>query len=185
MGQRVTALVCLGLATVAAGCSQTRSYEPPVDPNSLDETEYVHYLARVPLVTFEEGCRALVILMEGEDRFGSHEERESFLKSAGVVREAWKLSPEKTLDTGTLAFMLAAACNVPPTADTILLGSWGLGDRRYALMQMVDEGLLSPAPDYKPVAGGDLVMALAHAEDYLARIGKTSAEPVIDSPTDL
>lgn len=185
MDRRVTGLVCLALVIVAAGCSQTRSYEPPVDPHTLDETQYVHYLASVPLVTYEEGCRALVILMEGKDRFSSHEEREAFLRSAGVVRESWKLSPEKTLDTGTLAFMLAAACDVPPTVDTILLGSWGLGDRRYALRQMVDEGLLSPAPDYKPVAGGDLVMALAHAEDYMARSGKTAPEPVIDSPTDL
>lgn len=185
MVRRIAAFVLLGMCVVATSCSQTRSYEPPVDPNTLDETQYVHYLARVPLVTFEEGCRAMVILMEGQDRYASHEEREAFLVSAGAVRESWKLTPEQTLDTGTLAYMLAAACDVPPTAGTALLGSWGLGDRRYALRQVVDEGLLTYAPDYKPVAGGDLVMALAHAEDYMTNTGQTEPEPVIDSPTDL
>lgn len=185
MRERKTALACLATVLLATGCSQTRSYQPPVDPNTLDETQYIHYLARVPVVTFEEGCRAMVILMEGQDRFANQDERESYLRSAGAVRESWKIAPEQNLDTGTLAYMLAAACDLPPTAGTVLLGSWGLGDRRYALRQVVDEGLLTFAPDYKPVAGGDLVMALAHAEDYLARTGKTEQEPMIESPADL
>jgi len=168
-----------------AGCSQVRTYQPPADPNTLDSTQFVHYLARVPVVNYAETCRAMVILLDEDNPASDQAGREALLSDRGVVRAAWHIPPDHVVDMGTLAFMLSKACDLPPTAGTVVFGSWGLGDRRYAHRQVVSEGLMEYAPVYKPVAGGDLVLALSRADDYIAKKsgGLDVREP--DSPGDL
>lgn len=175
--------ILFSLTLAVWGCSQTRQFQPPVNPNTLDETQFLHYLAGVPVVTYDETCRAVVMLLEPENQMSEHAQRESYLLERKMVQGAWDIQPEQIVDMGTLAYMLTRACAIPPSASSVVLGSWGLGDRRYAHRQAVSEGLLDYAPVYKPVAGGDLVMALARADDYLAKQRGGDDAPV-DSPND-
>lgn len=168
---RVPALVLVGLFGTLGGCAYSRQYEPSVDPNTLSDVQFVHYLVTVPVVTVEEGCRAVMIAADGEDSFSDHGERYAAMEQRGLVRAAWKLEGQQVLDTGTLAFMLSKVCSLPPSVNSVLLGSWGLGDRRYALKQAVRYNLIRYAPPYKSVTGGEMVAALASADEYMARHG--------------
>lgn len=174
------------VAALLAGCAQTRKFQPAVDPAGLSDIQFVHYLEGVPLATFGEACRAALIVADGETRFGDHAGRYAELRSRGVVRDAWKLEAGHVLDVGTLAYMAAEVCALPPTVNTVLFGSWGLGDRRYAVRQAASRGILEYAPTHEPVTGGELLQAIGRMDDYLARQGRGGVEQRdIDAPGDV
>jgi hypothetical protein len=169
-------LVAALLASGLCGCTQKRQFQPKVDPDTLTDTQFLHYLETVPVVTFAEGCRAALIAGDGEDRFKTHEARYSELRSRGMVRDAWGLEPDDVLDLGTMCFMAAEACDLSPSASSTLLGSWGLGDRRYAVRKAVAADLVAYGPYYKPMTGGATVWAMGRMDDYLTSQG-VYAEP--------
>ncbi len=162
---RVVTTLCLVL--LPAGCAGPRKYQPPVDPQTLDGTLFVHYLASVPAVTVEEAARAVLILADGEDAAESPDSRVAELERRGWIRPAWRLRPDHTLDRATLGYLLFRACKLPDSVNTIILGSWGAGDRRYAMRQAVALGLMEHGPEYEPVTGGEFVAALTRADEYL------------------
>lgn len=161
----VTAALCLIL--LLAGCAGSRKYQPPVDTQTLDATLFVHYLASVPAVTVDEAARAMLILADGEETAETAEARLAELERRGWVRPAWGLRPEHTLDRATLGYLLFRGCKLPDSVNTIILGSWGAGDRRYAMRQAVALGLMEHGPEYEPVTGGEFVAALTRADEYL------------------
>ncbi|MBN1510909.1 MAG: hypothetical protein JXB13_02755 [Phycisphaerae bacterium] len=186
----VTAALCLVL--LLAGCAGSRKYQPPVDTQTLDATLFVHYLATAPAVTIDEAARAVLILADGEETtdtaaraapatqgtkgrrdegteedVSSAEARLAELERRGWIRPIWGLQPEHTLDRATLGYLLFRACKLPDSVNTIMLGSWGAGDRRYAMRQAVALGLMEHGPEYEPVTGGEFVAALTRADEYL------------------
>lgn len=170
----------------ATGCSMQRQYTPQVDTAALDGTTFLHYLGTVPVVSYEEGCRAILLAADGEERFTSHEQRQMELSRRGVVREAWQLGPDHVLDKGTLAFMAMKTCRLPASVNTMLLGSWGLGDRRYALKEAVAAELMTYDATYRAVRGGELVATLGRIDEYMARQGLYEwSQPEVDGPEDI
>lgn len=151
-----------------AGCAQKREYMPEVEPQSLETTAFLHYLATVPVASVEEGCRAMCIETEREEEAGSFDACYQELVDAGIVRSEWGLEADQVLDKGTLAFMATRACGVPPGVNSVLMGSWGLGDRRYALKDAVSVGLMPPGVAWHSVRGGELLAVLAEMEDYVS-----------------
>jgi hypothetical protein len=59
-----------------------------------------------------------------------------------------------------------------------MLGSWGLGDRRYALRELKFRRIIESGADYTPISGGELVGILHRADSYMALSGVHDAEPV-------
>ncbi len=159
-------LMVVGL--LLAGCASVRHYEPDVDPNSLDGTTFIHYLGTVPVASVEEGCRAILLVADEDEDFGSHHDRYAELVGRGVIRASWRLEPGQVLDRGTLAFMAARVCRIPKGVNSLLLGSWGLGDRRYALKDVVAAGLMSYGMPGHAVRGGELVSVLTKMDEYLS-----------------
>ena len=185
-GQSVLAGVAILAVVLAAGCSQTRQFQPQVDRESLSDTEFLHYLADVPVVTFEEACRGVLIAADGADAYDGYAERGAELERRGVIRASWGLKPDDVLDRGTLAFMLAEVCDLPPSVDSTIFGSWGLGDRRYALKRAVYREMIVYGPTYEMITGGEFVEALANADAYMAKAGKYDANVGdINAPEDL
>jgi hypothetical protein len=182
----VDCALSLVLLAGLVGCAGPRKFQPELDHETLDQTRFVHYLATVPVVTVDEAARAMLILADGTETHASYEQRVAELEQRGIVRKAWNLKPDHVLDKGTLGFMLFKICRLPGGVDTLLFGSWGLGDRRYALKEAADAGLLTYGPDYHPVTGGELVAALARADTYMAEHGiYGSPERRVDRPADL
>ncbi len=178
--------VVAGMVLLSAGCASLRNYEPTVDPNTLDGTAFLHYLGTVPVASVEEGCRAMLLAADGSDSCTTHEERYAELLRRGFVRDSWRLSPGNVLDKGTLAFMATKVCRLPGGVDSLLLGSWGLSDRRYALKDAVAAGLMSYSTPERAVRGGELLSVLAKVDEYMAEQGLydwTATEA--DAPADL
>lgn len=156
------ALVC---ATPFGGCSlPRRNFEPPVEPNSLNDAQFLHYLATVPLVSVDEGARAVLMLVGDSTRWPAFEDRLAELDRRGGIRPAWKLEPEDMLDMGTLAMMLRSVVTMPGGANNALSSATGIGERRYALKSCMDAGVLPNSRPRGPVRGGELVAALAKVE---------------------
>lgn len=169
------------IAAVATGCSQKRQFQPQVDPDALSDIAFLHYLETVPVVTFDEGCRAALIAADGKDPYHTFAERYAELKRRDMVRDAWGLEADDMLDLGTACFMAVEACDLPPSVNSVLLGSWGLGDRRYAVRQAADAGLVAYGPYYKPMTGGATVWLMGRMDDYLNHRGVyAEPEPVAD-----
>lgn len=185
--RRVVACACsLALLVGLVGCAGPRKFQPELNHETLDQTRFVHYLATLPAVTVDEAARAMLILADGTETHTTYEQRVAELEQRGIVRKAWNLKPDHMLDKGTLGYMLFKICRLPGGVNTLLFGSWGLGDRRYALKEVADAGLLTYGPDYRPVTGGELVSALARADTYMAEHEiYGSPERPVDSPADL
>jgi len=155
--------------SLTTGCVQPkRSLTPEVDPATLNDTVFLHYLARTPLVTVDEGQRAVLLLVGSTDQWPTPEARSKELSQRGAIKSAWRLDQDGVLDVGTLAHMLRVVCDAPPGLND-RLGSWiGWGDRRAALKTCAFEDLLPYSVPHAPVTGGALVSALTRAEAYLA-----------------
>lgn len=167
------------------GCAATRNFTPEVDPNSLDGTSFVHYLGTVPVVTVEEGCRAILLIADGQENFGTHQARYDELLRRGTIRSAWNLKADRLLDKGTLGYMAVQVCQADRGINSLLLGSWGLGDRRYALNDAVAAGLMLFDSEFRPVRGGELLSVLSRIDDLMAKKGLyQSTAHDVDSPQD-
>ncbi len=179
------AVLSLGLTLVVLGCSQT-TYSPVKDHQVLDETDFVHYLSQQPMVTYDELCRATLIVADGEDTQQTFVERVSELKSRGIVRPEWDYSSDFVVDHGKLAYMILQMANVPKGVNSTLADYTGIGCERYALWDVVRQDIVMRAASYRIPTGGQVTRALANADDFMAKHGMyETAEREINSPADV
>jgi hypothetical protein len=144
-----------------AGCSlPRRSFEPAGNPDELDDTRFLHYLASMPVVTVDEGARAVLMLVGDTGNWSTPSARWSELMNRGAVRSDWRLDPGDTLDMGTLAFMISRVADVPRGVNSAWSRAIGMGERRYALRACIAAGVLPQSRAGDPVRGGVLVTAL-------------------------
>jgi len=177
----ITALAAL----FTSGCAHHRAFQPQVEPETYSETQFLHYLSSVPTVTFAEGCRAMIIAADGADNHSTHEERYAALRERDIVRDSWKLDAGQSLDVSTMAFMATKICNLRPSVCSAMLGSWGLGDRRYAHKQAAAAQLVPYEPSYKFVTGGELLYTVGKVDDHLAKRDARGDGETINAPSDV
>jgi hypothetical protein len=174
LAKRSQAIVVAGLflPLVGTGCAvPKRVLKPAQDPSLLDDLSYVHYLAHTPVVTVDEGMRAVLMLAGPTERWPTFEDRRAELSRLGAVKDAWRLESDQILTKGTLAYMLRVTCKMPRSLNERLAARTGLGARRYALRTCVDRGLLSYGRTSDPVIGGELVTALTRAQEQRSSTG--------------
>jgi hypothetical protein len=171
MGRRLrkAALPVLALALLVGGCGRPRKTQPSVDPATLDDTAFQAYLADAPVVTVDEACRAMLILADGHDATKDWSQRSQELLRRGWIRSAWGLHPGDMVDRGTVAFMICKVCKVYGGVDQLILGSWGLGDRRYAYRELVYRELMPPGTEFEVVTGGQLVGLMGKADSLMEK----------------
>lgn len=167
---RLTAVFMLAL--LVSGCGVPRkAVTPTVDHRNLAETEFLHYLAAAPVVTFGEGVRAMAILRMVDDTSADAFAKPSnahleALRALGAVPPGDLPPDDRVLDMGTLAYMLSRLVPIPRTVNDRLAERAGIGRRRYALKACIDAGLLPWSRPNDPVRGGVLLAALAKAEEF-------------------
>ena len=177
---RHTATPAAGIGMCAfvllCGCvAPARRWQPETPPDDLDDLPYVHYLSRVPVVTVDEGMRAVLMLRGSTRQWPTFEQRQEELRRLGAVKDAWGLEHDQILNKGTLAYMLRTVCALPKSLSEVLAAPTGLGDRRYALRTCVDQGVLPYGRAADPVSGGELLTALTGAERFC--LGRGSKSP--------
>lgn len=162
---RASAGTCIMFFALVGGCAAPqRAFSPAQDPATLDDVSFLHYLATVPVVSVDEGMRAVLLLTDSPARHKTFEQRFQALHEHGAAKKAWKLAADQILDYGTLAFMLRVTGELPPSLNERLASVTGLGDRRYALKTCIYEGLLPHGLSGQPVTGGELLSALTEFE---------------------
>jgi hypothetical protein len=174
--RRCIPVVTLLMASLGVGgCgAPKRSFHPEQDVDALNDTVFLHYVATLPVVTVDEGYRAVLMLADLPERPRTFQERGAALEKLGAVKPDWGLEADRVLDKGTLGYMLRAICNLPMGFNELWLSRMDIGDRRYALKTCVHEGLMPYAPAYEPVTGGELLAAVTKGESYIAMHGSDS-----------
>lgn len=180
MGYSIALLAAL---LVVAGCQTTRRAEPAVEPATFDDFTFMAYLAEQPIVTVDEAYRAVLILADGHDAEPpTFQARSEALASRGIIRRQWQLRPDQAIDKGSAAYMIMKVCRIPGGVNMLLFGSWGLGDRRYALRELTYQGMLSGGVDYQVVTGPELVSLLSKADARLEEQGLTPRQAESAAP---
>ncbi|RJP36533.1 MAG: hypothetical protein C4547_07225 [Phycisphaerales bacterium] len=172
------------MCLLAPACARPeRTWQPPQDPAAFDDTTFLHYLTTVPWATNGETVRAILLLDEtarpvepsdlnravpaNEVLPTSFSDRVAALSARGAVRAVWRLRENELVDRGTVAYMIRHVCRLSPSINERLFGSWGVGERRFALQTCVDAGLIDYGPAHEPVSGGELLAIITRAADYL------------------
>ena len=170
--RRAMVALSLGAVLTLGGCSPGPRMTPPDrDPSKLSDVGFQAYLARSATVTVDEAYRAMLILADGEDTSKSFEERREKLESRGIARAAWKLQPDDIIDAGSVAYMVCRICQIRGGVNACLFGSWGLGDRRYALRELQYREMIDEKVDYEYMSGQILVSLMSKADQLMAKKG--------------
>ena len=156
----------------SAGCSQIKRPEQADQSEKVEIDELLHeQLQNESMVTVAEAYRVMLVLADGEDRYKSFEERQAALEGRGLVRPEWGLQRDDCIDKGSVAYMVCKILNHRGGLDLALLGAAGIGDRRYALRELVDLQLTPSAPAYRYITGAELVDLAGKADRYMAAHG--------------
>lgn len=167
----------------APGCAQPRLEPPEVAPDTLDDDAFLGYLADTTLVTVEEAYRAVILLAEGADPNETFDERRAWLEQRDIARAAWTLERNHYIDQGAVAYMVCKVLQIKGGLSRMMLGSWGLGDRRYAHRELVYRGLMEvQGAPFSPMTGGEFAHLLGMADEYMAAEGIYEREAIELAP---
>jgi len=175
---------------VLAGSSGCAAPRPPetalsgVDPDTLSDSAFQVYLNRVPLVTVGEAYRAMLILADGKDGRDSFEARRQELESRDIVRSAWGLQREDVIDTASVSYMVCKICEMPGGINQVLFGSWGFGDRRSAMRELMFRGMIDDSFEYEYVTGSGLFALMRNADAHMKKKGLYESDVDLSDETD-
>lgn len=171
-------LLPLAWVLLPVGCVGPRAFQPEVDPNTLSDDGFQAYLSEAPLVTVEEAYRAMLILADGEDTSETFEERRTKLEARRFAKAAWRLEPGNVIDAGSVAYMVCRICQVRGGVNYNLFARIGLGDRRYAMRELVYLDMLEDSIDYQYMTGPALVALMANADELMEKKGLYETERI-------
>lgn len=161
-------VVCCCLVGACAGPRQTA---PEVNPNTLSDEGFQAYLAEIDAVTTDEAYRAMLILADGQDTSKTFAERKEKLESRGIAKPEWNLQPDNIIDAGSVAYMICRVSKIRGGVCYNLFGRAGLGDRRYALRELIYREMLDQTADYQHVTGAVMIGLLAKADALMEKQG--------------
>lgn len=155
---------------ITSACSTPmRKARPDVSPDTLSDAAFIHYLAATPVVTVDEGARAVLLAISDDGASSGDAARREALRQRGMIREAWELVADSVLDRGTFAFLLCRGLGVARSFNEWVAQRTGFGERRAAQATAVYEGLVPYGPAHEPISGGEVADALVRAEHWLAK----------------
>ncbi len=181
MTRRMIWLSALAMTASAlpAGCSRTVRTAQADRAEQLDEDTFLHeHLPAQPMVTTAEAYRAMILLADGRDECRIFDQRAAMLVDRGITRPDWRLQRDECIDRGSVAWMVCRILDIDGGVNMRLLGSWGPGDRRYAVRELYYRQLLDSTPAYRYMSGAELVDLLGKADAYLAERGRYPAAPL-------
>ncbi len=168
------------------GCSQiSRPEQAALGEQTAADTFLHEHLQSQSMVTTAEAYRAMVLLAEGNDELTSFAAREELLLAREIVRREWKLKRDQVVDRGTVAYMVMKILGLPGGVNVNVMGRMGIGDRRYALRELIYHDVMANGPPYRFISGAELVDVLGRADEVMAREGLYADEPadVVESLT--
>ncbi|MCB9854978.1 MAG: hypothetical protein H6818_04765 [Phycisphaerales bacterium] len=171
MPKRAWQLILAVPMLISVACVGPRPTQPRVDSSTLTDDGFQFYLNEVDLVTVDEAYRAMLILADGADTSENFAEREQKLVDRGVARSAWELQPDHVIDSGSVAFMVCRICDLKGGLNDRLIGWSGLGDRRYALRELIYRQMIDDSVDYQYMTGAAMFALMRKADALRAKKG--------------
>lgn len=154
-----------------AGCAGPEPAPPAIDHNTLSDFAFESYLNDSILVTNDEALRAMLILADGEDTAESFEQRHAKLVERGIINPAWELLPNHYSNYGTVAYMTCRICQISGGINMHVFGAAGLGDRRYALRELIYREMCDEAVSYQHITGPALFALVRKAGELMQEKG--------------
>lgn len=179
-------LVVLVSALAIVGCSQVSRPEQAQQGEQIAADLFLHeHLQSQPMVTTAEAYRAMVMLAEGQDEISSFAGREEYLLANKIIRPEWKLQHDQVVDRGTVAYMVLKVLGLRGGVNFNTMGRLGIGDRRYALRELIYRDVMANGPPYRFISGAELVDVLGRADAVMAEEGRYPDEKtdVVESLT--
>jgi hypothetical protein len=179
-------LVVLVNALVVVGCSQISRPEQAQQGEQVAADLFLHeHLQSQSMVTTAEAYRAMVMLAEGRDEINSFAGREEYLLANNIIRPEWKLRRDQVVDRGTVAYMVLKVLGLRGGVNFNIMGRLGIGDRRYALRELIYRDVMANGPPYRFISGAELVDVLGRADAVMAEEGRYPDEKtdVVESLT--
>jgi hypothetical protein len=171
--------MCLLAGLCATGCSRVCRVEQVDRAEQMDIDDFLHeQLPREAMITTGEAYRALLLLADGEERYNTFQERECELQRRHWIRCEWNLQRAEPIDVGAVAYIVIRMIHGERGVNSLVFGSLGLGDRRYALRDLTYMGLIENEAAYRWITGGELLNLMGRADDYMAGHNLYPAEPV-------
>ncbi len=132
----------------------------------LDPVDMIYFAELVPrrIAFGYDACKAVVVLMGVDNKYIDLESQVSFLKENKLLPNYLEsgFDPMKPLRKGVLAYMF---CKVLDIKGGILLRLLGM-NQRYALKELVYQGIMSSGNEKDIVSGEELVLTLTRAVSY-------------------
>jgi hypothetical protein len=176
--RRAATFLALMMVAFVSACAAPRKTEPAVDAKTLTDDAFQVYLADLDLVTVGEAYRAMLILADGEDTCRTFEDRKQKLEERGITRSAWNLQETNVIDAGSVAYMVCRICKINGGLNSMLLGSWGAGDRRYALRELVYREMLEDTVAYQYMTGPALFALIRKADTIMEKKGLYESQKI-------
>jgi hypothetical protein len=140
-----------------------KSY-PELTPIKRD---YFAELLSKRVAFFSDACRVLTVLMGVENQYKDFDSQIAFFKERNIIprRIALECNPAEPLCKGLTAYMFCEALGIKGGLWLRLFGM----NQRYALRELVFEGIMSPGNINDIVSGKELIFILTQAANYLSR----------------
>lgn len=113
-----------------------------------------------------DACRALVVLMGLQQQYKDFQSQVVFLERNNIIpkRLGADFSPDQPLCKGMVAYMFARALNIK---GGLWIRLFGLS-QRYAVKELVFEGIMISGNMKELISGKELVLILVQAAEYMA-----------------
>ncbi len=131
-------------------------------PTARADNQYIRDLADMRCTTFEDGCRAIMMLEAGEIPEDTFVEIARELTEKGIIKEKWQTEPARLLDKGRIAYMVCKALGIKGGLTMRIFGVSG----RYGLRALTDLKIMVKGADAKYVSGGELLGIVYRAQEY-------------------
>lgn len=136
----------------------------PSAPQSLDSSVLAYTLANKDWCSNHEAASLILLLVDGEDRYQTFDERVRVLESKGLVQPGWQLKENDVVTKGTLAFMVWGAMDNEGGVMLRLLPC-----RHYAYRETVYKGLITRGSEYEPVTGPEAVAIMGRVSRQMEK----------------
>jgi len=164
----VLGVVALSILTGACAPSAQPSARPAAEVEMADEPAsdvpaavFMGDLAAQERVNQNDGFRAMLIWVDGEDESKNFEQRVVALAEKGLVKTRWQFNPTAPIDKATLAYMVYKALGLRGGLNMAVFSN-----RRYALRELVYRDMMARGADYTYVSGNEFIAILGRADDH-------------------
>jgi hypothetical protein len=138
-----------------------------VSPPEAGSGQNVYFtrLLSEDVAVLSDAYKTLVILMGLDDQFSDTDSQLTFLREKGIVPKSLGINSDYNdpLNKGVTAYMFAKAMDIKGGVTLRLFGF----SQRYALKELVYQGIMVPGNVQDVVSGQELILTLMRAADYM------------------